>query len=43
MKHSGYTLLTTLVGFIVAVIGGVACAVGIVYSKLLDRLLGVAR
>ena len=39
MKHSGYTLLTTLVGFIVAVIGGVACAVGIVYSKLLDRLL----
>jgi len=39
MKHSGYTLLITFVGFIVAVIGGIACAVGIVYSKFLDRVL----
>ena len=39
LKHSGYTLLITSVGFIVAVILGVACAVGIVYSKLLDRIL----
>ena len=39
LKHSGYTLLITSVGFIVAVILGIACAVGIVYSKLLDRIL----
>ena len=32
LKHSGYTLLITSVGFIVAVILGVTCAVGIVYS-----------
>lgn len=39
LKHSGYTLLTTFVGFALAVVLGVACAVGIVYSKFLDRTL----
>ena len=39
LKHGGYTLLTTFAGFAIAVVGGIACAVGIVYSKFLDRLL----
>ena len=33
------TLQTTLAGFVLAVIFGVAAAIGIVYSKFLDRTL----
>jgi NitT/TauT family transport system permease protein len=39
VKHSVFTLGTTFAGFAIAVIGGVAAAVGIVYSKFLDRIL----
>jgi NitT/TauT family transport system permease protein len=39
LKHSGYTVLTTLTGFGLAVVIGVVCAIGIVYSPFLDRTL----
>tara|TARA_R110000751_G_scaffold8822_7_gene34111 strand:+ start:34493 stop:35272 length:780 start_codon:yes stop_codon:yes gene_type:complete len=39
LKHAGYTLMTTLVGFALAVVLGVAMAVGIVHSVFLDRTL----
>ncbi|MBM3485109.1 MAG: ABC transporter permease [Alphaproteobacteria bacterium] len=37
--HTGYTLFATLAGFALAVIIGIALAVGIVYSPLLERTL----
>lgn len=39
IKHSFYTLMTTMVGFTLAVVIGVLFAIGIVYSKILDRTL----
>jgi NitT/TauT family transport system permease protein len=39
LRHAGYTLLTTAMGFGLAVVLGVALAVGIVYSKLLERTI----
>ena len=39
LRHSGYTVLTTLAGFALAVVIGVVCAIGIVYSPFLDRTL----
>ena len=38
-KHSGITLLETIVGFIVASVVGLACAVAIVYSRGIERTL----
>jgi len=38
-KHAGYTLVTTLTGFFLAVLLGVLMAVGIVHSVFLDRTL----
>jgi NitT/TauT family transport system permease protein len=37
VRHLGFTLLTTVVGFASAVILGVLLAVGIVYSRFLER------
>lgn len=37
MRHLGFTLLTTCAGFVSAVAIGVLLAVGIVYSRLLER------
>jgi len=39
MKHAGHTLVTTVVGFVLAVLLGVLMAVGIVHSVFLDRTL----
>lgn len=39
LRHAAYTLLTTAMGFGLAVVLGVALAVGIVYSKLLERTI----
>lgn len=39
LKHTVYTLVITLTGFAIAVVAGVLCAIGIVYSKFLDRTL----
>jgi NitT/TauT family transport system permease protein len=39
MQHSLSTLETTMAGFLVAVVLGVASAVGIVYSRFLDKTL----
>lgn len=37
MRHLGFTILTTIVGFASAVVLGVLLAVGIVYSRFLER------
>lgn len=37
LRHLGFTLLTTVVGFAAAVVLGVLLAVGIVYSRFLER------
>jgi NitT/TauT family transport system permease protein len=39
MRHLGFTLWMTSVGFVLAVVLGVALAVGIVYSKFLERTI----
>ncbi len=39
LRQSGATLLTTIAGFTLAVLLGVALAVGIVYSRLLERVV----
>lgn len=39
LKHTVYTLVITLTGFAIAVVAGVLCAIGIVYSRFLDRTL----
>ena len=39
LKHSAYTLWITALGFGIAAVAGVMAAVGIVYSKFLDRTL----
>ncbi|MCH9851974.1 MAG: ABC transporter permease [Alphaproteobacteria bacterium] len=39
LKHAWYTLLTTMAGFILAVVFGVALAIAIVHSVFLDRTL----
>jgi len=39
LGHTAYTTGTTLLGFAIAVVGGVAGAIGIVYSKVLNLLL----
>lgn len=39
VRHTAATLWTTLVGFALALVLGVGCAVGIVYSRFLDRTL----
>jgi NitT/TauT family transport system permease protein len=39
LGHAAYTTGTTLLGFAIAVVGGVAGAIGIVYSKVLNLLL----
>ncbi len=39
LSHAGYTLMTTLSGFALAVLIGVLLAVGIVHSAFLDRTL----
>ena len=39
VKHSAYTLGITALGFLIATVGGVLIAVGIVYSRFLDRTL----
>jgi NitT/TauT family transport system permease protein len=39
LRQSGDTLLTTIVGFALAVLLGVSLAIGIVYSRLLERLI----
>jgi NitT/TauT family transport system permease protein len=39
LKHSLYTLGITGLGFLIAAVGGVLLAVGIVYSRFLDRVL----
>jgi NitT/TauT family transport system permease protein len=39
LRQSGDTLLTTVVGFILAVVLGVGLAIGIVYSRLLERVV----
>ncbi len=39
LKEAAFTLLTTMVGFLIALVLGVASAVGIVYSRFLDRTL----
>ena len=38
-RHSGITLLETVVGFVVAAVVGLACAVAIVYSRGVERTL----
>ena len=42
MYHAGYTLGATLLGFALSVLVGLVLAIGIVYSKLLDRTLFAA-
>jgi NitT/TauT family transport system permease protein len=37
LRHLGFTLAMTLLGFLLAVVLGVALAVGIVYSRFLER------
>ena len=37
LEHCGYTLFTTALGFGLAVLVGVIAAVGITYSKLLEK------
>jgi NitT/TauT family transport system permease protein len=37
LRHLGFTLAMTCIGFVLSVISGVALAVGIVYSRLLER------
>lgn len=37
LRHLGFTLAMTLVGFVLSVVLGVALAVGIVYSRFLER------
>ena len=37
LRHLGFTILTTVAGFVGAVVLGVILAVGIVYSRLLER------
>lgn len=37
LRHSAFTLLTTTIGFVLAVLLGVLLAVGIVYSTFLER------
>lgn len=39
LRHAGYTLGTTVVGFALSVALGVGLAVGIVYSRLLERTI----
>jgi NitT/TauT family transport system permease protein len=39
LRQSGHTLLTTVAGFILAVVLGVGLSIGIVYSRLLERLI----
>ena len=39
LRQSGDTLLTTIVGFTLAVLLGVSLAIGIVYSRLLERVV----
>jgi len=39
LRHAGYTLGTTVVGFVLAVALGVGMAVGIVHSRLLERTI----
>jgi NitT/TauT family transport system permease protein len=39
MMEAGYTLVVTMAGFAIALVAGVASAVGIVYSRFLDRTL----
>src|SRR3712207_934745 len=39
LRHGGFTLLTTGIGFGLAVSLGVALAIGIVYSRLLERTI----
>lgn len=39
LRHAGFTLITTAIGFGLAVVFGVMMAIGIVYSKLLERTL----
>ena len=39
MRHLGFTLGMTCIGFVLAVVLGVALAVGIVYSRLLERTI----
>jgi NitT/TauT family transport system permease protein len=41
-QHAGYTVAATLAGFALAVALGLAMAIGIVYSRLLDRTLFAA-
>jgi NitT/TauT family transport system permease protein len=41
-QHASYTLAATLIGFALAVVIGLALAIGIVYSRLLDRTLFTA-
>jgi NitT/TauT family transport system permease protein len=38
-KHSGITLLETVIGFVVAAVVGLLCAVAIVYSRGVERTL----
>jgi NitT/TauT family transport system permease protein len=42
LHHAAYTLAATIAGFALAVVIGLALAVGIVYSRLLDRTLFAA-
>jgi NitT/TauT family transport system permease protein len=37
LRHMGYTLITTAIGFFLAVVLGIVLAVGIVYSRFLER------
>jgi NitT/TauT family transport system permease protein len=39
LRQSGDTLMTTLAGFVLAVVLGVGLAIGIVYSRLLERVI----
>lgn len=39
LKQAGFTLMITLTGFVLAVVIGVVCAVGIVHSVFLERTL----
>ncbi len=39
LRHLGFTLWMTCLGFVLAVVIGVALAVGIVYSKFLERTI----
>lgn len=39
MRHLGFTLAMTSIGFVLSVVLGVALAVGIIYSKFLERTI----